>query len=110
MTTANAETKATARKLTSAQGLIALLQERPEALRVHGLRLLNDAVQQKWAEVASCVCVIESMYEDEFFSRRDLAALVASKVRIFVLSIALVSLFCLLAREIERAFVPFSKA
>jgi hypothetical protein len=35
----------------------------------------------QWPEVASHVGVIEGMHEDEFFSHRDLAALVASKVR-----------------------------
>ena len=46
--------------------------------------MLNDyAMQTNWAEVASAIEIIEGMHEDEFFSHRDLAALVASKVRRF---------------------------
>jgi len=69
-------------RLTSAAGLLALLEEPQDALKVHGLRCLNDvAMTSQWPEVASHVGVIEGMHEDEFFSHRDLAALVASKVR-----------------------------
>jgi len=68
-------------RLTSAAGLLALLEEPQDALKVHGLRCLNDvAMTSQWPEVASHVGVIEGMHEDEFFSHRDLAALVASKV------------------------------
>ena len=67
--------------LTSARGLLALLEEPLDALKIHGLRCLNDcAMTTQWAEVAASLDVIESMHEDELFSRRDLAALVASKV------------------------------
>ena len=67
--------------LPSARGLLALLEEPLDALKIHGLRCLNDcAMTTQWAEVAASLDVIESMHEDELFSRRDLAALVASKV------------------------------
>ena len=70
------------KSLTSARGLLALLEEPLDALKIHGLRCLNDcAMTAQWAEVAASLDVIESMHEDECFSRRDLAALVASKVR-----------------------------
>ena len=69
------------KSLTSARGLLALLEEPLDALKIHGLRCLNDcAMTAQWAEVAASLDVIESMHEDELFSRRDLAALVASKV------------------------------
>tara|TARA_B100000519_G_scaffold37190_1_gene27051 strand:- start:51 stop:395 length:345 start_codon:yes stop_codon:yes gene_type:complete len=69
------------KSLTSARGLLALLEEPLDALKIHGLRCLNDcAMTSQWAEVAASLDVIESMHEDELFSRRDLAALVASKV------------------------------
>ena len=46
--------------------------------------MLNDhAMRTSWHEVASAIEIIEGMHEDEFFSHRDLAALVASKVRSF---------------------------
>ena len=69
---------------TSAAGILALLEEPQDVLKVHGLRMLNDyAMQTSWHEVASAIEIIEGMHEDEFFSHRDLAALVASKVRSF---------------------------
>ena len=74
-------TKSSSGGLTSARGLLALLEEPLDALKIHGLRCLNDcAMTTQWAEVAASLDVIESMHEDELFSRRDLAALVASKV------------------------------
>ena len=74
-------TISTTKGLTSARGLLALLEEPLDALKIHGLRCLNDcAMTTQWAEVAASLDVIESMHEDELFSRRDLAALVASKV------------------------------
>ena len=70
-----------ARSTTSAAGVLALLEEPQDILKVHGLRMLNDyAMRTNWAEVASSIEIIEGMHEDEFFSHRDLAALVASKV------------------------------
>ena len=69
---------------TSAAGILALLEEPQDVLKVHGLRMLNDyAMRTSWHEVASAIEIIEGMHEDEFFSHRDLAALVASKVRSF---------------------------
>ena len=74
---------------TSAAGILALLEEPQDVLKVHGLRMLNDyAMRTSWHEVASAIEIIEGMHEDEFFSHRDLAALVASKVR---------SLYCVIA-------------
>jgi len=73
-----------AKSTTSAAGILALLEEPQDVLKVHGLRMLNDyAMRTSWHEVASAIEIIEGMHEDEFFSHRDLAALVASKVRSF---------------------------
>lgn len=73
-----------AKSATSAAGILALLEEPQDVLKVHGLRMLNDyAMRTSWHEVASAIEIIEGMHEDEFFSHRDLAALVASKVRSF---------------------------
>jgi hypothetical protein len=73
-----------AKSTTSAAGILALLEEPQDVLKVHGLRMLNDyAMHTSWHEVASAIEIIEGMHEDEFFSHRDLAALVASKVRSF---------------------------
>ncbi|KAJ3331616.1 26S proteasome non-ATPase regulatory subunit 1, partial [Blyttiomyces sp. JEL0837] len=67
-------------QLTSAAGVIALLDENEEALKVFSLNQLNDIVDQFWAEISDSVPKIEILYEDEGFKHRELAALVASKV------------------------------
>jgi 26S proteasome regulatory subunit N2 len=65
----------------SASGLLSMLEEDQTQLQVAALTSLNKVIDTHWAEVASSISVIEAMYEDEFFSQRELAALLASKVR-----------------------------
>ncbi|CAB4395122.1 uncharacterized protein OCT59_026377 [Rhizophagus irregularis] len=66
--------------LTSAGGIIALLDESEEELKIYALEKLNTLVDQFWAEISDAVSKIEILYEDEFFPQRKLSALVASKV------------------------------
>ncbi|KAF9388786.1 proteasome regulatory particle base subunit [Podila verticillata] len=66
--------------LTSAAGVIALLDEHDDDLKVYALQKLNGIVDQFWAEISDAVSKIEIMYEDTGFKDRQLAALVASKV------------------------------
>lgn len=66
--------------LTSAAGVIALLDEHDDDLKVYALQKLNGIVDQFWAEISDAVSKIEIMYEDTEFKDRALAALVASKV------------------------------
>lgn len=66
---------------SSASDVLALLEEDSEALQVHALELLNQTVHEFWYQVSGYVSTIEALYEDESFSQRELAALVASKVR-----------------------------
>ncbi|KAF9982892.1 proteasome regulatory particle base subunit [Mortierella antarctica] len=66
--------------LTSAAGVIALLDEHDDDLKVYALQKLNGIVDQFWAEISDAVSKIEIMYEDTEFKDRQLAALVASKV------------------------------
>ncbi|KAG0327315.1 proteasome regulatory particle base subunit [Dissophora globulifera] len=66
--------------LTSAAGVIALLDEQDDDLKVYALQKLNGLVDQFWAEISDAVSKIEIMYEDAEFKDRQLAALVASKV------------------------------
>ncbi|KAG9293368.1 hypothetical protein G9A89_007614 [Geosiphon pyriformis] len=66
--------------ITSAGGIIALLDESEEELKIYALQKLNTLVDQFWAEIADAVSKIEILYEDEGFSERPLSALVASKV------------------------------
>jgi hypothetical protein len=66
--------------MTSAAGLLALLEEEHEQLKEHALKTLIDVVDHHWAEVAGCISVCEALYEDEDFGPRKYAALLASKV------------------------------
>ncbi|KAJ3088234.1 proteasome regulatory particle base subunit [Quaeritorhiza haematococci] len=66
--------------LTSAAGVISLLDESEEELKVYALKKLDAIVDQFWAEISDAVSKIEVLYEDEGFKYRELAALVASKV------------------------------
>ncbi|PUU77052.1 armadillo-type protein [Tuber borchii] len=66
--------------LTSAFGLIGLLDEPDQQLKCYALQNLDKLVDQFWAEIADSVSKIEVLYEDDQFSERNLAALVASKV------------------------------
>jgi hypothetical protein len=72
--------------MTSAAGLLALLEEEHEQLKEHALKTLIDVVDHHWAEVAGCISVCEALYEDEDFGPRKYAALLASKVRDFIAS------------------------
>ncbi|GAA5797348.1 armadillo-type protein [Helicostylum pulchrum] len=66
--------------LTSANGIIALLDEQQPELKVYALQQLNTLVDEFWAEISDSIAKIEILYEDSSFSKRELAALVASKV------------------------------
>ncbi|KAH9288256.1 hypothetical protein KI387_032373 [Taxus chinensis] len=66
--------------ITSASGLLAMLNEENHTLRLHALTNLDRLVDIFWPEISTSVSVIESLYEDEDFGERQLAALVASKV------------------------------
>jgi len=64
----------------SAAGVLSLLEEQENQLRVAALERLNEVVDQFWHEIADYLTDIESLYEDPQFPGRELAALVASKV------------------------------
>ncbi|KAI9004255.1 26S proteasome non-ATPase regulatory subunit 1 [Gaertneriomyces semiglobifer] len=66
--------------ITSAAGVISLLDESQDELKVYALKKLDGIVDQFWAEISDVVPKIEVLYEDEQFHHRELAALVASKV------------------------------
>ncbi|CEL95825.1 unnamed protein product [Vitrella brassicaformis CCMP3155] len=68
------------RQVSSAAGVLSLLDEQEYSLRVLALQKLNSVVDQFWAEIADYLADIESLYEDPKFDHRELAALVASKV------------------------------
>ncbi|CAL5011062.1 unnamed protein product [Urochloa decumbens] len=66
--------------VSSAGSLLAMLQEPAPELKLHALASLNTLVHAFWHEISTSVSSIESLYEDEEFDQRQLAALVASKV------------------------------
>uniref|UniRef100_A0A0D9X5I3 26S proteasome non-ATPase regulatory subunit 1 homolog n=1 Tax=Leersia perrieri TaxID=77586 RepID=A0A0D9X5I3_9ORYZ len=66
--------------VSSASGLLAMLQEPAAELKLHALAKLNSLVHLFWPEISTSVPAIESLYEDEEFDQRQLAALVVSKV------------------------------
>jgi len=66
--------------ITSAAGIIALLEETDERLIAYSLKQLNSLVDMFWAEISDSITIIEMLYENEGFKERNLAGLVASKV------------------------------
>lgn len=66
---------------TSAAGLLSLLAEPDPALQAAALARLDAVVGSFWFQVADSLSAIEARAEDDAFEHRELAALVASKVR-----------------------------
>jgi 26S proteasome regulatory subunit N2 len=66
--------------ITSAAGVVALLDESDAEVKHFALKKLDEIVDIFWHEISESVGKIEMMYEDESFRHRDLAALVVSKV------------------------------
>ena len=66
--------------LTSASGILALLEEDSDELKTHALGNLHAVVDEFWAEIADArsLARIESLSEDEAFASRELAASIAS--------------------------------
>ncbi|XP_076948182.1 26S proteasome non-ATPase regulatory subunit 1 homolog B-like [Bidens hawaiensis] len=71
---------AAATMVSSAAGLLAMLNETNPSLKLHALVNLNAFVDYFWPEISTNVTTIESLYEDEEFDQRQLAALLVSKV------------------------------
>ncbi|GMP55652.1 hypothetical protein CsSME_00020409 [Camellia sinensis var. sinensis] len=71
---------AVATMVSSAGGLLAMLNETHPSLKLHALSNLNAFVDYFWPEISTSVPIIESLYEDEDFDQRQLAALLVSKV------------------------------
>jgi len=66
--------------LTSAAGIIALLEEPEAELKHYALKKLDSVVDEFWAEISDVITKIEELCENESFGHRDLSSLVASKV------------------------------
>ncbi|EPY50668.1 19S proteasome regulatory subunit Rpn2 [Schizosaccharomyces cryophilus OY26] len=66
--------------VTSAGGLMSLLDESEKELQIHALLKIYEFIDQLWPEISDDVTKIEVMYEDRSFPERELAALVVSRV------------------------------
>ena len=66
--------------LTSSTGILALLEEPEDDVKIFALKRLDSIVESFWSEISESVEKIEMLYEDTSFKHRNLAALVASKV------------------------------
>ncbi|KAI8897971.1 armadillo-type protein [Globomyces pollinis-pini] len=66
--------------ILSCAGVLSLLEEPDNDLKIHALKKLDSLVDLFWAEIADQITKIEILYEDPAFKERKLAALVASKV------------------------------
>lgn len=66
--------------ITSAAGIISLLEEPRPELKVFALRKLDTIVDEFWPEISEAIEKIEILHEDKVFQQHQLAALVASKV------------------------------
>nr|CAD7569657.1 unnamed protein product [Timema californicum] len=66
--------------ITSAAGIISLLEEPMPELKVFALKKLDLIVDEFWPEISEAIEKIEILHEDKAFNQHELAALVASKV------------------------------
>ncbi|XP_014211942.1 26S proteasome non-ATPase regulatory subunit 1-like [Copidosoma floridanum] len=66
--------------ITSAAGIISLLEEPIPELKVFALQKLDKVVDEFWPEISEAIEKIEILHEDRNFNYHELAALVASKV------------------------------
>ncbi|KAG4202186.1 hypothetical protein ERO13_A05G322400v2 [Gossypium hirsutum] len=73
---------AAATMVSSAGGLLAMLNESHPQLKFHAVNNLISSVDQFWPEISTSIPIIESLSEDEEFGQhqRQLAALLVSKV------------------------------
>ncbi|XP_064550592.1 26S proteasome non-ATPase regulatory subunit 1 [Drosophila montana] len=66
--------------LTSAAGIISLLDEPMPDLKVFALKKLDNIVDEFWPEISESIEKIEMLHEDRAFPENKLAGMVASKV------------------------------
>lgn len=67
-------------QLSSAAGILALLEEDNVRLNIYALERLNEMVGIYWPEISDKIDRIETLYETATFKAKDLAALLAAKV------------------------------
>lgn len=67
--------------VTSAAGLLTLLEDDNDDIKKYALVNLDKVVHDFWFQISPSIASVEALYEDEGFADRELAALIASKVR-----------------------------
>ncbi|AFZ81480.1 26S proteasome regulatory subunit, putative [Theileria equi strain WA] len=67
-------------RVNSAEGILALLEEKQSSCKELGLQQLNQVVDYFWPEVVDSIPVLECLAEDDTFKSCKLAALVISKI------------------------------
>ncbi|KAI5309540.1 proteasome regulatory particle base subunit, partial [Ascosphaera atra] len=66
--------------LVSAGNLISFLSDPDKDVRLYALKALDEQIDTLWLEIAPSITQVEALCEDESFSERELASLVAAKV------------------------------
>merc|ERR1711881_439571 len=67
-------------QLSSAAGILSLLDDSDSSMKVYALERLNSMVAVYWPEISECLDKIEMLQENKSFEARELAALVAAKL------------------------------
>ncbi|OAF68430.1 26S proteasome regulatory subunit RPN2 [Intoshia linei] len=67
-------------KITSAGGLISLLQEENNYLKDYGIKCLSNIADSFWPEISESLNVIEDLVKDKDFENRHGASFLASKI------------------------------
>ena len=65
---------------SGASSVLALLDEEDDHLKIFALEQINERIDEIWFQLSGSISLVEALFEDEDFSHRELAALVASKV------------------------------
>lgn len=65
---------------SGASSVLALLEEEDDSLKIFALEQMNERMDEVWFQLSGSISLVEALFEDEDFSHRELAALVASKV------------------------------
>lgn len=65
---------------SGASSVLALLEEDDDCLKIFALEQINEGIDELWFQLSGSISLVEALFEDEHFSHRELAALVASKV------------------------------
>jgi 26S proteasome regulatory subunit N2 len=66
--------------VSSAAGLLTLLEDDNDELKQYALVNLDKVVHDYWYQISGSIASVEALSEDDGFPDRELASLIASKV------------------------------